>query len=85
MALCFCQPQKIIGGHAVKLCQFDKGVVADVPYGYCKSEKDRHKLVADEYAAGIVRRIFEMQLTGTAYAKITTALNAEGIASPRLY
>lgn len=58
---------------------------AYAPYGYCKSEKDRHKLVVDEYAAGIVRRIFEMRLAGTAYAKITAALNTEGIASPQLY
>ena len=27
---CFRQPQQIIGGHAVKLCQLDNGIVADV-------------------------------------------------------
>ena len=27
---CFRQPQQIIGGHAVKLRQLDKGIVADV-------------------------------------------------------
>ena len=26
----FRQPQQIIGGHAVKLCQLNKGIVADV-------------------------------------------------------
>ena len=26
----FGQPQQIIGGHAVKLCQLDNGIVADV-------------------------------------------------------
>ena len=30
MIFCFGQPQQIIGGHAVKLYQLDKGVVADV-------------------------------------------------------
>lgn len=59
--------------------------VAYAPYGYRKDEDDRHRLVVDGYAAGIVRRIFEMRLAGTAYAKIAAALNTEGIASPRLY
>lgn len=59
--------------------------VAYAPYGYRKGEDDRHKLVVDEYAASIVRRIFEMRLAGTAYAKIAAALNTQGIASPRLY
>ena len=55
------------------------------PYGYRKSVEDRHKLVIDEYAAGIVRRIFEMRYAGTAYGKIAAALNQEGIPSPRVY
>lgn len=59
--------------------------VAYAPYGYRKDPEDKHRLVVDEYAAGIVQRIFEMRLAGTAYAKIAAALNTEGIASPRLY
>ena len=55
------------------------------PYGYRKSDEDKHKLVIDEYAAGIVRRIFEMRLSGMGYIKIAAALNQEGIASPRQY
>ena len=55
------------------------------PYGYRKSSEDRHKLVIDEYAAGIVRRIYEMRLSGVAYGKITATLNLEGIPSPREY
>jgi DNA invertase Pin-like site-specific DNA recombinase len=60
-------------------------VSAYTPYGYRKSTDDKHKLVIDEYAAGIVRRIFEMRIVGTAYGKITAALNEEGIPSPREY
>jgi len=55
------------------------------PYGYRKSDEDRHKLVIDEYAAGVVRRIYDMRLAGTAYGQIAAALNREGITSPRVY
>ena len=55
------------------------------PYGYRKSAEDKHKLVVDEYAAGIVRRIYDMRLEGTAYGQIAAALNREGITSPRVY
>ena len=58
---------------------------AMAPYGYRKSAEDRHKLVIDEYAAGIVRRIYEMRYAGTAYGKIAAVLNQEGIPSPRVY
>ena len=58
---------------------------AMAPYGYLKSGEDSHKLVIDEYAAGIVRRIFDMRLGGMAYGKIVATLNQEGIPSPRLY
>ena len=58
---------------------------AMAPYGYRKGAEDRHKLVIDEYAAGIVRRIYEMRYAGTAYGKIAAALNREGILSPRVY
>jgi len=58
---------------------------AYAPYGYRKSDEDKNKLVVDEYAASIVRRIFDMRLKGVAYAKIAAALNREGIVSPRRY
>lgn len=37
---------------------------AFVPYGYEKSEDDKHKLVIDTYAAGIVKEIFRLKLHG---------------------
>lgn len=55
------------------------------PYGYRKSEDDKHQLVIDEEAAAVVRRIFEMRQSGMAYGKITAALNQDGILSPRWY
>ena len=60
-------------------------ISAYAPYGYRKSAGDKHKLVVDEYASGIVRRIYDMRLAGTAYGKIAAALNREGIISPRIY
>ena len=60
-------------------------VSAYAPYGYRKSAEDKHKLVIDEYAAGVVRRIYEMRLAGTAYGQITAALNRDGVLSPTAY
>jgi hypothetical protein len=39
----------------------------------------------DEYAAGVIRRIFDLRLQGTGYAKIAGVLNREEIMPPRLY
>jgi site-specific DNA recombinase len=58
---------------------------AYAPYGYRKSEDDKHKLVIDEYAAAMVRRAFSMRLDGAAYGKIAAAFNLDGILSPRGY
>ena len=58
---------------------------AFAPYGYRKSDKDKHRLVIDEPAAEIVRRIFDMRASGIAYGKIAAALNQEDIPSPRWY
>ena len=54
-------------------------------YGYRKGEKDRHRLEIDEYAAGVVKRIYEMRLSGMGYGKITAQLNQEKILPPRFY
>ena len=40
-------------------------VGAYAPYGYKKSEEDKHKLVIDEEAAKVVRRIFNMFANGS--------------------
>ncbi len=60
-------------------------IAAYAPYGYRKSEEDRHRLVIDEEAAAVVRRMFELRRGGMAYGKIAAVLNSEGILSPRWY
>ena len=55
------------------------------PYGYCKSAEDKHKLVIDDYAAGVVRRIFHLRESGVSVYKITAMLNKEGILPPLVY
>ena len=60
-------------------------IAAYAPYGYRKGEEDRHRLVIDEEAAAVVRRMFELRRGGMAYGKIAAVLNSEGILSPRWY
>ena len=60
-------------------------LAAYAPYGYRKSDEDKHKLVIDEDAAAVVRRIYEQRQAGMAYGKIAAALNSEGVLSPRWY
>lgn len=54
-------------------------------YGYRKSPEDKNRLVIDEYAAGIVRRIFRMFSEGYAKQEIASVLNGEGILCPAEY
>ena len=55
------------------------------PYGYLKSKHDCHKLVIDEYAANIVRRIFEMAADGHRVNAILEWLNGNEILTPSHY
>ena len=55
------------------------------PFGYMKSPADKSKLVIDETAAKMVRRIFEMRAEGMGYNAITAVLNNENVPPPRLY
>ena len=54
-------------------------------YGYRKSPFDKNKLITDEYAAGIVRRIFDLYNKGYGKLRIAGLLNAEGILCPSAY
>lgn len=54
-------------------------------YGYRKDETDKNHLVVDEYAGGIVRRIFEWKIAGMAVSAIAEKLNGLGILSPKEY
>lgn len=55
------------------------------PYGYVKDPKNHNHLVIDEYAAGIVRKIFHLYLKGYGKAKIGRILTEEGVLIPTLY
>lgn len=54
-------------------------------YGYKKSPVDKNKLIIDEYAAEVVRRIFRMFIQGTGKQRIAKILNSEGILCPSEY
>ena len=54
-------------------------------YGYLKSQEDKNRLVADEYASGVVRDIFRMKISGIGQQDIADRLNHEGILSPLAY
>ena len=58
---------------------------ADAPYGYVKSPEDNHKLVVDEFASQIVKRIFKEFLSGKSMYKIAEGLNCDGIDTPGVY
>lgn len=54
-------------------------------YGYKKSPVDKNKLIIDEYAAEVVKRIFALYVGGTGKQSIAKRLNAEGILCPSEY
>lgn len=60
-------------------------LAAYAPYGYRKSDEDKHRLVIDEDAAAVVRKMYEQRQAGMAYGKIAASLNADGVLSPRWY
>ena len=54
-------------------------------YGYKKDLHNHNQLVVDTYAAEIVKRIFDMYLSGYGQVRIAKILNAEGILCPSEY
>lgn len=58
---------------------------AFTPYGYLKDEQDKNRIVPDTYAAGIVKEIFRMKLSGMSQTAIANYLNDHGILSPMEY
>ena len=55
------------------------------PYGYKKDENDSKKLVMDEEAATVVRRIFAMCAAGSGPSQIARKLREEQILCPTTY
>ena len=54
-------------------------------YGYQKSKTEKNKLVIDEPAAKVVRRIFGLAAEGKALSEIAAILNHDGVLSPLMY
>lgn len=54
-------------------------------YGYRKSPADKNKLVIDEYAAEVIRKIFNLYIEGYGKIRIAAILNEDGIACPSEY
>ena len=59
--------------------------IGRAPYGYKKEANDPTRLIIDEYAAEVVRRIYDMRLSGMGYASIVKTLNLESIVPPLVY
>ena len=55
------------------------------PYGYLKSKKNKNRLVVDEGAAPVVRRIFRLYADGASMDRIVRILDGDGIDCPRKY
>ena len=55
------------------------------PYGYKKDPDDKHRLLIDEPAAQVIRRIFALRCQGLGYRRITAELNADRVTPPRDY
>lgn len=55
------------------------------PYGYRKDPEDKHRLLVDEEAALVVRRIFRMAAEGISHSEIARRLNGEGIPTRYMY
>ena len=62
-----------------------KYIHAFAPYGYMKDKADIHRIVIDEPAAVVVRRIFELACQGQGNTQIAHTLNSEGILTPSDY
>ena len=54
-------------------------------FGYHKDPDDRHKLIPDEFAADVVRDIFNWKLDGISALDIAAKLTASGIPTPMDY
>lgn len=60
-------------------------ISSQAPYGYKQDPTDKNHLVVDDEAAGVVRRIFELALSGFGAVRIAKALKAERIINPSAY
>ena len=54
-------------------------------FGYRKDPENRHRLLVDEYAAGVVRDVFKWKLEGISAGDIAVRLTGAGIPTPMDY
>ena len=54
-------------------------------YGYRKDPQDKHRLLVDEPAAAVVRRIYALYLSGWGASRIAAQLNREQVPNPSAY
>lgn len=54
-------------------------------YGYLKNGSDKHKLIIDEYAAKVVKLIFNYYLEGKSCSEIANILTLKKIHTPTVY
>jgi DNA invertase Pin-like site-specific DNA recombinase len=60
-------------------------ISGNAPYGYRRDSEVTTRLLIDDYAAGVVRRIFQMRAQGFGYGLIVKTLNGDDILPPLLY
>lgn len=72
---------------SVKQDKIKKGkfIGGKAPYGYKKCQIDKNKIVIDEFAADIVKKIFSMALSGISCRAIALRLTEEGVEPPSVY
>lgn len=75
-----------IGKYRNKQMQIATGKISkqSISYGY-KLSSDETEIEVDEYAAGVIRRIFDLYDSGKSYKDIMNILNAEAIKPPGYY
>ena len=54
-------------------------------YGYKKAAQNKNRLIIDEEAADIVKKIFMMRIDGDSAEKISQVLNSQKVLSPYMY
>lgn len=65
--------------------QEGKRVSPSVPYGYRRDPADKQRLIVDEEAAAVVRRIFQLVLDGNGINAIANILCADKVLIPSAY
>lgn len=76
--------KKVRGSFEIKR-QRGQFIGSTTPYGYVKCKEDHNKLIIDEYAASVVKRIFALYLEGNGKGAIATILEKEHILPPSVY